>query len=142
MCLTVTEQIGSMKSRMFRPLAYVLLAILVIAPRAEALERTHFELRTVGDFVALCDPPQSDADRWYGVVYCRGYLRGLGDFQRAFFRPAALGFCAPTPPPSVASVADAYAAWARANRAELTKPDIVDSLLRWAAQAYPCARAR
>jgi len=114
---------------------------LLIAP-ASALDRVSFELRTVADLVSLCDPPQSDQDRWYGIVYCRGYLRGLGHFNRAFFRPGSLGACIPNPPPSVAQVSNDFSAWARGNLEEMQNPDIVDSIVRWAAATYPCPQRR
>jgi hypothetical protein len=116
--------------------------LLTAATPASALDRANFELRNVADLVALCDPPQADENRWYGVVYCRGYLRGLGDFNRAFFRQGSLGSCLPNPRPSVAQVSTDFTAWARANPREMSNPDIVDSVVRWAATAYPCPPRR
>ena len=106
---------------MFLKRAIVVAGVLLLsAGTASALDRAHFELKSVGDFVALCDPPQNDQDRWYGIVFCRGYARGVGDFNRSLLPPGSLGVCLPTPRPTVAAVTDAYVAWARATPGEST----------------------
>ncbi|HEY4250785.1 MAG TPA: Rap1a/Tai family immunity protein [Roseomonas sp.] len=119
--------------------ALVTTPVLAQAPAAAPAPVTR--VRTVADLAAVCDPNWSGVSRLEAIAYCQGFLTGAGQFH-TLTHPAGSSvsrpvYCAPSPGPSVADAAVAFAAWARQNPQYSGDP-AVDGLMRWAGTTYPC----
>jgi hypothetical protein len=95
---------------------------------------------TVSDLAEICAIPPESPEFSAASFFCRGFLAGAGQYHGALHpaggsRPPL--FCAPDPPPTLLSAANAFVAWARANPQHGGEA-AVDGLMRFAVQTYPC----
>jgi hypothetical protein len=96
--------------------------------------------RSAGDLAMLCDAGSQEPRRADAVAYCHGFIVGAGQFHASI--TAAGGaqrpiFCIPEPQPTLNQVAAAFVAWTRGNPQHASER-AVDSLMRFAAETYPC----
>jgi hypothetical protein len=99
-----------------------------------------FRAGTTGALGQLCGSGTSGAVQTAAVVYCHGFIAGVGQFHREVTRdgaPLVPLYCPPQPPPQLEQVANAFATWARANPQHASEP-AVDGLIRFAQATYPC----
>lgn len=95
---------------------------------------------TTADLAAICLPGTTGVQRLEAIAYCQGYVTAIGHYH-AMLHPAGGRvpplFCPPSPAPSVAQSAIAFANWAKGNPQYGSEP-AADGLLRWAQATYPC----
>ena len=126
-------------------------ALLAAAPGAEAQAQTPPQtpalaastppaVSTTADLAAICLPTTTGVQRLEAIAYCQGYMTAIGQYH-AMLHPAGGRvpplFCLPSPAPSVAQSAIAFANWAKGNPQHANEP-ATDGLLRWAQATYPC----
>ncbi|SHJ87241.1 hypothetical protein SAMN02745194_03600 [Roseomonas rosea] len=126
-------------------LAALPIAALLAAPGAEAqtpapAAGTPTAVSTTADLAAICLPATTGVQRLEAIAYCQGYVTAIGQYH-AMLHPAGGRvpplFCPPSPAPSVAQSAIAFANWAKGNPQHANEP-AADGLLRWAQATYPC----
>jgi hypothetical protein len=120
-------------------------ALLAATPGAEAQTpppgaSTPTAVSTTADLAAICLPTNTGVQRLEAIAYCQGYMTAIGQYH-AMLHPAGGRvpplFCLPSPAPSVAQSAIAFANWAKGNPQHANEP-ATDGLLRWAQATYPC----
>lgn len=76
------------------------------------------------------------------VGYCRGFMISAGQYHAELAtrggRPPV--FCLPEPSPTIEAAQASYVAWAQANPQYAGDKALI-GLMRWTADAYPCAPA-
>lgn len=95
---------------------------------------------TTADLAEICLPTTQGVQRLEAIAYCQGYFTAAGQYHAAL-HPASSRrpplFCPPSPAPTVAQSAIAFANWAKQNPQYGSEP-APDGLLRWAQATYPC----
>lgn len=105
------------------------------------IEAGRFEVKNLGDLVAICSVGEGDPHYLEAAGYCNGYGRGAIDYHRATVPANAPPlFCAPagTQP---ATTRASFLSWARANPARLTG-SAVEGVFAFLVQTYPCPARR
>lgn len=95
---------------------------------------------TVAELAALCATPTSAPNFAEANGVCRGFIAGFAQYHAVLTRPGTRFrplFCVPTPPPSGAEAATAFAVWSRANP-QYENDLAVDGVARWFVTTYPC----
>lgn len=101
------------------------------------IEPAMFQLRSLGDLVAICRAATTHPHYLEAIGFCHGYGRGALDHFRAVTpRTARPLFCMPQTV-SEAKVREDFLAWADANPERLAGP-AVDGLFSFFVSAYPC----
>jgi len=119
----------------------LLLCAGLAAPAAAAVNQGDFMAKNTGEIVALCSAAQSDPLYQAAVHFCEGYLVGAYQYyaiERAAGNKRPL-FCLPDPAPSRDEGVRMFVSWARANPEYMSESG-VDSLFRFLATTWPCAR--
>jgi hypothetical protein len=127
-------------------LAALTIAAFAAAPSARAqspaapASSAPTSVSTTADLAAICLPDSTGVQRLEAIAYCQGYVTAIGQYH-ALLHPAGGRvpplFCVPSPTPSVAQSAIAFANWAKQNPQYGSEP-APDGLLRWAQATYPC----
>ena len=98
---------------------------------------------TVGELAALCATPSTAANYAEANGLCRGFIGGFAQDHAAMTQPGTRHrplFCVPSPAPTGAQAAAAFAAWSQANPQHANEL-AVDGLARWFITTYPCPQA-
>ena len=114
---------------------------LFAAPGAEAaVSSGNFEMRTMGDLVALCGVAPNDPYADAAIHFCHGYLVGATQFHDMVGKVySGKVFCLPkTGQPTRDEAIDAFVEWGRAHPEDAGLTPL-DGLLKWLASSYPCA---
>ena len=98
---------------------------------------------TTGVLAALCGANAAEVEGSTAIGYCRGFIVGVGQYHIEISRAGGIrpAFCLPTPTPTLEFVQSAFVTWVNANP-QYANDRAVDGLMRWAANAYPCAAPR
>ncbi|MCL4801795.1 MAG: hypothetical protein KJ025_19550 [Burkholderiales bacterium] len=120
-----------------RPL--ILLAALPLAASAYAANPDAYRIRNAGDLVYLCATQPSETDYATAIAFCHGVLVGAYGYYAASTATADRFVCVPDPAPTRSKIASDFVAWAK-GRPELMKNGAIDTLFRFAAQAFPCGK--
>ena len=121
-----------------RTAALALTALAMTIP-AYAQKPEHYQLRDTRDLVTICSTSSSAADYATAVAFCHGVLAGAWGYYVASTAPLDREICSSDTTLTRAKVADAFVAWAKA-RPQFMQASAVDTLFRFAAEAYPCKR--
>ncbi|MCO6419677.1 hypothetical protein JYK14_26425 [Siccirubricoccus sp. KC 17139] len=116
------------------------LATPALAQGSPGGSTTPTSVSTTADLAAICLPGDQDPRRLEAIAYCQGYMTAAGQYHTMLHRPGGRRrplYCLPSPPPSVADSAIAFARWARQNPQHNQEPAL-DGLFRWAQTTYPC----
>jgi hypothetical protein len=121
--------------------SFAAVAALATAPAlAQTPPAAPIDAFSTADLAALCRVQPSTPRGIASLAWCHGYIDAAGDYHAALQagsnRPSPI-YCLPSPPPTVAQVAAAFAAWAQTNTQYATAPSI-EGLARFAAATYPC----
>ncbi len=119
--------------------AALALAALAMTIPAYAQKPEHYQLRDTRDLVTICSTSSSAADYATAVAFCHGVLAGAWGYYVASTAPLDREICSSDTTLTRAKVADAFVAWAKA-RPQFMQASAVDTLFRFAAEAYPCKR--
>jgi hypothetical protein len=118
----------------------VLTASAVLATSVvQAAPPDYYKAHTTAELVAVCSAPTSQADYATAIAFCHGVLAGAYGFYVSATPVAERFFCAPDPAPKRSQVANGFVAWAKKNP-QFMKDGAIDTLFRYAAEAYPCKR--
>ena len=114
-------------------------AVALSASANAAQSPDQYRVHTAGELARVCGTQSSAADYTTAIAFCHGVLAGAyGYFESS--TPAADRFiCPPNPPPTRAQVASGFVDWVKA-RPQLSSDGAIDSLFRYAAEAFPCKR--
>lgn len=121
-------------------LGIVLAGSLALFQPAQAKVATiNFQLKSFGDFVALCSVRADDPDAMAAIHMCHGFLVGVARFHDLFSRSTGNGiYCiAAGQEPSRDDAVEMILAWSKENPDKLTAAP-VDGVLIWAAETFPC----
>ena len=120
------------------------LALAVAAGTAEAQTATaasgRAPPRTAAQLADICAVPETDPEYLPARYFGLGTIFGVSQYHgadRPIGGPRPPLFCVPEPPPRLTDAATRYVAWVRAHP-EFTQEGVADSLVRFAAQTYPC----
>jgi hypothetical protein len=122
-----------------RSVGAVAAAALALSAAAYAQKPDHYQLRHTADLVTVCSMPSSSAEYATAVAFCHGVLAGAWGYYVASTAPLEREICPADTALTRAKVAEAFVAWARA-RPQHMQANAVDTLFRFAAEAYPCKR--
>jgi hypothetical protein len=116
-----------------------LAASLLLAGAAQAAAPEHYSLTTAAHLAQVCGPQASQAEAATALAFCHGVLAGASGYYEATTPVADRFICAPNPRPTRAQVANAFVAWMKSHP-QYNKDPAVDTLFRFAAEAYPCKK--
>lgn len=114
-------------------------AALALSAAVHAQKPDHYQLRHTADLVTVCSMPPSSSEHATAVAFCHGVLAGAWGYYVASTAPPEREICPADTALTRAKVAEAFVAWAKA-RPQYMQANAVDTLFRFAAQAYPCKR--
>jgi hypothetical protein len=114
-------------------------AVLALSPAARAQKPDHYQLRHTADLVTVCSAAPAAADYATAIAFCHGVLAGAWGYYVASTAPLDREICPSDTALTRAKVAEAFVAWAKA-RPQHMQASAVDTLFRFAAEAYPCKR--
>lgn len=117
----------------------VLAVTAVLATSAHAAPPDYYKAHTAAELVRVCSAQTSDGDYATAIAFCHGVLAGAYGFYVSSTPVAQRFVCAPDPAPRRSQVADGFVAWAKKNP-QYMKDGAIDTLFRFAAEAYPCKR--
>jgi hypothetical protein len=118
---------------------FIAAATLCLGSASQAAAPQQYALRTAADLARVCGTPSTDADAATAHAFCHGFLAGSYAYFQAV-TPAAQRFvCTPDPAPTRAKVAADFVAWMNVHP-QLANDSAVDTLFRFAAEAFPCQR--
>lgn len=117
----------------------VLAATAALAASAHAAPPDYYKAHTAADLVRLCSTPASEPDSVTAIAFCHGVLAGAYGFYVSATPLSERFVCAPDPAPLRSQVANGFVAWAKKNP-QYMNDGAIDTLFRYAAQAYPCKR--
>ena len=117
----------------------VLAATAMLAASAHAAPPDYYRAHTAADLVRVCSTPASESDYVTAIAFCHGVLAGAYGFYVSSTPVAQRFVCAPDPGPKRSQVASGFVAWAN-NHPQYMKDGAIDTLFRYAAEAYPCKR--
>lgn len=94
---------------------------------------------TTSTLAGLCGLPATNPEQPAAQGFCRGFIIGAGQYQSEVSqaRGASPIFCLPTPSPTIEAAQANFVTWAAANP-QFGDDKAVNSVMRWAASAYPC----
>lgn len=113
--------------------------IIALAGSAYAATPDHYRAHTAAELVGVCSTQPSEADYATAIAFCHGVLAGAYGYYLATTPPADRFICAPEPAPTRSQVAQQFVAWAK-SRPQLMGEGAIDTLFRYAAEAFPCKR--
>jgi hypothetical protein len=119
--------------------AAVLTASLLLAGAAQAAAPEHYALTSAAHLAQVCGPQSSQADAATAAAFCHGVLAGAYGYFDASTPAADRFICSPNPRPTRTQVAGSFVAWMKAHP-QYDKDPAIDTLFRFAAEAYPCKR--
>ena len=119
--------------------ATLALAALAMTTPAYAQKAEHYQIRHTADLVTVCSAAPSAPDYATSIAFCHGILAGAWGYYVASTAPLDREICSSDTTLTRTKVADAFVAWARA-RPQFMQSGAVDTLFRFAAEAYPCKR--
>lgn len=114
-------------------------AALALSAAAHAQKPDHYQLRHTADLVTVCSMPPSASEYATAVAFCHGVLAGAWGYYVASTAPLEREICPTDTSLTRAKVAEAFVVWAKA-RPQHMQASAVDTLFRFAAEAYPCKR--
>lgn len=117
----------------------ILAATVLLTASAYAAPPEHYRVRTAGDLVKLCSTQASATDHATAIAFCHGVLAGAYGYFEASTPAADRFICPPKPAPTRTQVANGFVDWDR-SRPQLMNDGAIDSLFRYAAEAFPCKR--
>jgi len=117
----------------------LLTASLLVAGAAQAATLEQYSLASAAHLAQVCGPQSSQSEAATAAAFCHGVLAGAyGYFEST--TPAADRFvCAPDPRPTRTQVANGFVAWMKSHP-QFNKEPAIDTLFRYAAEAFPCKR--
>lgn len=111
----------------------------VLAASAYAAPPDHYRVATAAELVRVCSTQPSEADYTTAIAFCHGVLAGAYGYYQAVTPPEHRFVCAPDPAPTRSQVANGFVAWMK-GRPQLMSDGAIDTLFRYAAEAFPCKR--
>jgi hypothetical protein len=119
-------------------LGLVLTTGLSNATFAAPLTEDQFNIRTAGDFAALCSADRADPMMTAAVNFCHGFAVGVYQALNEEQAPhARKWFCMPNPPPTrTAAISDFVAMVNASPDLQARKP--ADAIFYALTQKYPC----
>lgn len=122
--------------------ALFLLAAVWAGPAPAAVTEDNFQLRNVGDLIAVCSADPSDPLMTAAVNFCQGFAVGV--FRTLEDEQAAMEtklFCIPGRAPTRSEAIARFDAWAQSHPDMLqAKPE--DGILAYLRERFPCAPRR
>jgi Rap1a immunity proteins len=119
--------------------AIAALATLAMSTSAYAQKAEHYQIRHTADLVTVCSTAPSAPDYATAIAFCHGILAGAWGYYVASTAPLDREICSSDTTLTRAKVANSFVAWAKA-RPQYMQSGAVDTLFRFAAEAYPCKR--
>jgi hypothetical protein len=116
-----------------------LTAGMLLAGAAQAAAPQQYSLTSAEHLALVCAPQSSQADAATAAAFCHGVLAGAYGYFEASTPAADRFICSPDPRPTRAQVANGFVAWMKAHP-QYNKDPAIDTLFRFAAEAYPCKR--
>ena len=120
-------------------LVFLAAAIALTASAHAAPPPDHYRVHTAGELARVCGTQSSAADYATAIAFCHGVLAGAYGYFEASTPAADRFICPPKPAPTRAQVANGFVDWAKAHP-QLMTDSAIDTLFRYAAQAFPCKR--
>lgn len=114
-------------------------ATLVMATSAQAIPTEHYQLRSAGDLARICGTAASESDAATAAAFCHGVLAGAYGYFVSVTPVSERGLCPPNPAPTRTKVAQGFVAWMKAHP-QFNNEGAIDTLFRYAAEAFPCKR--
>jgi hypothetical protein len=122
-----------------KAVATTVLAALAMSTAAYAQKADHYQLRHTADLVTVCSTAPSAPDYATAIAFCHGVFAGAWGYYIASTAPLDREICPSDTTLTRSKVADAFVVWARA-RPQYMQASAVDTLFRFAAEAYACKR--
>ena len=98
-----------------------------------------YRARTAGELVKMCSTPASQKDYATASAFCHGFLAGAYAYFEASVPAADRFVCPPNPGPTRSQVAAGFVEWMKSHP-NMAGDNGVDTLFRYAAEAFPCKR--
>ena len=119
--------------------AAIFSASLLLAGAAQAAAPEQYALTTAAHLAQVCAPQAVQSEAVTASAFCHGVLAGAYGYFQASTTEANRYICPPNPPVSRAQVANGFVAWMKTHP-QFAKDPAIDTLFRFAAEAYPCKR--
>jgi hypothetical protein len=117
----------------------ILVAALMISGVAVAADTNTFQVRTADDLVRVCSLTPEDPLYHNAMGFCSGVLAGAYGYYKLNVSAENRFVCEPNPTPTAPAVMNGFVTWAKSN-AQYMNDVPVDTLFRYLAETYPCAK--
>ena len=118
----------------------VVLALICVAPAANAADSPEFNAKTTADLVELCSAPLDAMFYQASMAYCLGFIDAAHDYHSVItsgdlLRPIAC----PGPGVTRQEMIDVFLAWAAKNPGLLKGEGPIHGLMRAASDKWSCS---